>query len=162
MALEGQREHLEVRQQKIKEEYKTYNLTGAWLNNAVTYADASTAWLTSTGVLSWVASAVYEKLAGSGHFNGVKVIRGYSEPKFGDSDTPSAEPMVSDPGSIDEIQEEDEAFYASAKARGLVELLGSRTDSTYDNDDLRRGVKDREIEHLVLVTHGIGQSISIR
>lgn len=162
MAPEGQWEHLEVQQQTMKGEHKTYNLAGAWLNNVVTYADASTAWLISTGVLSLVASTLYEKFAGRGYLSGVKVIRGYSEPKLGDADRWPAKPMGSNTGPADKMQEGDEPMCSLANVRRGVERLESQTDSQCDNDAQGGGMHDREIEHLVLVTHGIGQSISIR
>lgn len=119
------------------------------MNNIVTYADASTAWLTSTGVLSLVASTVYEKFAGRGYLSGVKVIRGYSEPSAKSS-------------PIDKIQDEEKHMGGSANEEARVEPLESQTESQRDNDVQEGRTQGRETEHLVLVTHGIGQSISIR
>jgi hypothetical protein len=113
--------------------YKTYNLTGAWLNSRVTFSDTSTAWVTSPGVLSRTASAVYEKLIGSGYLTGVKVVRGYSESALGGSDD---EPLAEPAASTENIH----------KGYGSISM----------------GIPDREIDHLILVTHGVGQSISIR
>ena len=152
----------ESQQQTMKGEHRTYNLAGAWLNNVVTYADASTAWLISTGVLSLVASAVYEKFAGRGYLSGVKVVRGYSEPKLGDADRPPAKPMRSNTAPFDKSQERNEPKGSLSNVQKGVELLEPQTDSECDNDAQGGSMHDQETEHLVLVTHGIGQSISMR
>ncbi|KAM3547850.1 hypothetical protein ARSEF4850_009768 [Beauveria asiatica] len=65
----------EAKQVKLK----SHRLFGTYMNNTVTYEDSSTAWLVSDGVLSWVATSIYERFAGGGHMSGVKLIRGYTD-----------------------------------------------------------------------------------
>ncbi|KAL2162451.1 hypothetical protein VTH06DRAFT_7364 [Thermothelomyces fergusii] len=65
----------------LQHQPQTYRLFGNYMNSVVTYQDSNTAWLSSDGVLSWVTSTVYEKFAGGGYMSGVKLVRGYTEPK---------------------------------------------------------------------------------
>ncbi|GAP83143.1 putative ddhd domain-containing protein [Rosellinia necatrix] len=189
---------------------QTYRLFGTYMNSVATYQDSTTAWLSSDGVFNWVTSTVYQRFAGGGYMNGVKLVRGYSEVgKINVSKrppTPTTATLPPQSNSSDEQEKQDKAL----KRRSAPPT--TRSDAT-DNDrsaeesrvemerrenQLKRqfssyieGVDDlekqeeqirmreeqeiqddytgqdgetqgREIEHLVLVTHGIGQLLSLR
>lgn len=182
----------------------TYRLFGAYMNNVATYEDDRTAWMTTDGMLSWVAASVYERFAGGGYMSGVKLIRGYSEPKKANEkeDTKIGLESPDIPG-LDERQQkllkrrsappttresfddlaykqsiEEEAEKPDAKLqRQLSSLIDGdgnvekteeqirRRDEKEIRDDYntRAGeAQNREIEHLILVTHGIGQRLGLR
>lgn len=183
---------------------QTYRLFGSYMNSVVTYHDSNTAWLSSEGMLSWVTSTVYEKFSGGGYMGGVKVVRGYSEPKkvkdekrpvtpveakaaskegsekLSKTDKrPSAPPSGPEPDGSDPKQsvpddlestrnrltrqlsnlieraEDPEAQEEAIREREEQEISGAYNAQADDN-------QGREIEHLVLVTHGIGQLLSRR
>ncbi|KAM7221292.1 phospholipase DDHD2 [Rhypophila decipiens] len=194
---------------------QTYRLFGAYMNSVATYQDANTAWLSSDGVLSWVTSTVYERFAGGGYMSGVKLVRGYTEPKKAVKEekrpsTPTGTKsataeqeeklqkaikrrsapasVMSDsietesllPGRSEEEDEgESEVKFESTQARLTRQLSnlieGGSKDSEseairkreekeiQDDYNARQGeTQGREIEHLVLVTHGIGQLLGLK
>ena len=172
-----------------KFELHTQRLFGAYMNSVVTYQDKTTAWLLTDDFLSRMSSTVYQRFAGGGHLGGVKVVRGYSEQnkakdatKDGDK-TPEAakrksttaesgksaediEPSAETPqlpredSSIEKLERQMSNFdpasqEAEARARDESEIKEGYKQA--DGDD-----QGREIEHLVLVTHGIGQKLGLR
>ena len=172
-----------------KFELHTQRLFGAYMNSFVTYQDSTTAWLLTDDLLSRMSSTVYQRFAGGGHLGGVKVVRGYSEqnkakdPKKDGDRTPEAakgksttpevgkpaedtEPSAETPqlprenSSIEKLERQmsnlDPASQeAEARARDENEIKEDYKQA--DGDD-----QGREIEHLVLVTHGIGQKLGLR
>ncbi|KAJ6443441.1 DDHD domain-containing protein [Purpureocillium lavendulum] len=191
-----------------------YRLFGAYMNNVATYQDATTAWLSTDGIMSWVTTSVYERFAGGGYMSGVKLIRGYSEPskskekdkdKAKDEKTQTASQGVSGIPGLDERQQrilkrrsappttrdssddvrhekEDQSSQVQDRhatlQRQLSSLLESDGKSTAETEEQIRKREEqeiqddynveagetqgREIEHLVLVTHGIGQRLGLR
>jgi hypothetical protein len=146
--------HLEVQDQK------TYKLAGPWLNNIVTYTDISNAWITPSGVLSLVASTIYEKFTGHEYLTGVKVVRGSSQPMLGQVKT-SAKSMGSTLNQTNKLHE-DESICSSESGHMGGERPESEISYQYGKQTQGIQTQERETEHLILVTHGIGQSISIR
>ncbi|KAL2262895.1 hypothetical protein VTK26DRAFT_9100 [Humicola hyalothermophila] len=182
---------------------QTYRLFGGYMNSVVTYQDSSTAWLSSDSVLSWVTSTVYERFAGGGYMGGVKLVRGYSEPK-----KVKEEKRPSTPDTKSTSRDANEKLSKATKNRSAPpsgtgsdaddpkqdiadHLENTRNQLTRQLSNLMEGVEDREaeeeairkraekeisgdysarvdenqgrsIEHLVLVTHGIGQLLSRR
>lgn len=160
------------------------------MNNTVTYEDSSTAWLVSDGVLSWVATSVYERFAGGGHMSGVKLIRGYSDQskvKEKENNDKKAEEEVrkvtntptTTAASKSKSNVADAALSGKAMLqRRLSTIIESedRRTATSDNDvqklneeEMRHDYntqsgesQNRDIEHLVLVTHGIGQRLGLK
>lgn len=183
----------------------TYRLFGAYMNNVATYEDSKTAWMTTDGMLSWVAASVYERFAGGGYMSGVKLIRGYSEPKKS-KDKEETKPVAENPDipGLDERQQkllkrrsappatrdslEDLGYSQVVKKEtqereaklqrqlsSLIESEGRTAEETEEQirkrdeqeieDDYNAQdgeAQGREIEHLVLVTHGIGQRLGLR
>lgn len=158
------------------------------MNNTVTYEDANIAWLVSDGVLSWVATSVYERFAGGGHMSGVKLTRGYSDPsKSKVKDTNGKTKALADvPGSKTPPKSTAQAHGETNAELAGKALLQRRLSTIIDNEDRRAATSEddvqkfneeemrhdyltqsgesqnRDIEHLVLVTHGIGQRLSLR
>lgn len=197
---------------RLQHQPQTYRLFGTYMNSVVTYQDSTTAWLSSEGVLSWVASTVYERFSGGGYMGGVKLVRGYSEPKKPKEEKtkedkrpstptgtksnpidvdektakmlkrrsapPSTRPDTAERSSSKEDDRDEESDLESRQnflTRKLSNLLESnpeekerairKRDEEEIRDDYNSSVGDsqgREIEHLVLVTHGIGQLLSLR
>jgi len=190
-----------------------YRLFGAYMNNVATYQDATTAWLSTDGIMSWVTTSVYERFAGGGYMSGVKLIRGYSEPskakdkdkdKDKKDDKSAAQKFPDIPGlderqqkilkrrsappttrdSSDDVRRDSKDPQSEAQDRhatlqrqisSLLESDGKSTAETEEQirkreeqeiqDDYNVEVGEtqgREIEHLVLVTHGIGQRLGLR
>lgn len=175
---------------------KSHRLFGTYMNNTVTYEDASTAWLVSDGVLSWVATSVYERFAGGGHMSGVKLIRGYSDQsKAKEKENSNKKKSVADnedkqvatntPSSADETSSSRTSSVAEVALTGKA-ILQRRLSTIIESEDRRRATSEddvqklneeemrhdyltqsgesqnRDIEHLVLVTHGIGQRLGLR
>ncbi|KAK2609351.1 hypothetical protein QQS21_002132 [Conoideocrella luteorostrata] len=183
----------------------TYKLFGAYMNNVATYEDDKTAWMTTDGMLSWVAASVYERFAGGGYMSGVKLIRGYIEPKkIKEKEDNKSAPENPDIPGLDERQQKllkrrsappttreslddlgyeqiikQETEHREAKLQrqlsSLIEGEGRNTKETEeqirkrDEQEIRDDynaqdgeAQGREIEHLVLVTHGIGQRLGLR
>lgn len=185
-------------------ELQTQRLFGSYMNNVVTYQDATVAWLLTDDLLSRMSSTIYQRLAAGGHLAGTKVVRGFSEAnkvkdvkKDGD---PSSESKRAD-NNVDNTAEKTKRRYLPPKIDGDVmsnsEPNGSESSTQQeprllalerqlssfsedpaqqeeerrqaDEDEIKDDYKDedgqdqaREIEHLILVTHGIGQRLGLR
>ncbi|KAI1271716.1 DDHD domain-containing protein [Xylaria sp. FL0933] len=197
-------------QQSVPHQPQTYRLFGTYMNSVATYQDSNTAWLSSDGVFSWVTSTVYQRFAGGGYMNGIKLVRGYSElekPKDNKRPaTPTTATLPSQPASDDNQDRQDKALKRrsappathSDAADGERAEDGARVEMERRENQLKRQfssyiegsgdpekqeehirqreeqeiqddyqgqdgeTQGREIEHLVLVTHGIGQLWSLR
>ena len=182
-----------------KLELQTQRLFGAYMNQVVTFQDATIAWLLTDDLLSRLSSTVYQRFAAGGHLAGVKVIRGYAEvskakeakkenepnegsKKAKNSTNSSNEESKGSPldsrKAKDEIWETDSAPEQEPRLLTLERQLSSLSDDPAkkeeeirqaDEDEIKEDYKDedgqdqnREIEHLILVTHGIGQRLGIR
>ncbi|OAA53034.1 DDHD domain protein [Cordyceps fumosorosea ARSEF 2679] len=172
---------------------KSYRLFGTYMNNTVTYEDASTAWLVSDGVLSWVATSVYERFAGGGHMSGVKLIRGYSDQSKGkekdkaDNKRDSEDKkQATDTSFTEDVAVGDKISGVTEAARTGKTILQRRLSTIIESEDRRTAASEkdvqklneeemrhdyltqtgesqnRDIEHLVLATHGIGQRLGLR
>jgi hypothetical protein len=165
---------------------RTFRLFGAHMNSVVTYQDASTAWVMTEDFLTRMSSGVYERFAGGAHFAGTKIVRGYSETnKKIDGKTSVIDSPRAGPGPESEQSENadhDEAKPSPETRRQTLErqmssLVESSGDPEKQEEEIRRrdekeiedDYKDqdgdeqgREIEHLILVTHGIGQRLGLR
>jgi hypothetical protein len=162
------------------------------MNSVVTYQDGTTAWLLTDDFLSRMNYTVYSRFAGGGHFAGMKMTRGYvdtaKKPDVKDektADGKAAEQKDAD-SDVDKQEEQTERPSMSETRRITLQrqmsaLLEDPTGSSNDRekqdeeerkrneremeDDYREAEGDeqgREIEHLILVTHGIGQRLGLR
>jgi hypothetical protein len=189
---------------------QTYHLLGTYMNGVATYQDASTAWLSYDGVFNWITSTVYQRFAGGGYMNGVKLVRGYSEAgktkesKPPPTPTPATLPPQSTSddikdkqdratkqrsappstrsGTTDKDQVENDAMMEMERRENqLKRQFSSYIEGVEDREKREEHIRlreeqeiqddyngqdgetqGREIEHLVLVTHGIGQLLSFR
>jgi hypothetical protein len=193
-------------------EPQSYRLFGTHMNSMATYHDSNTAYLNTEGMLSWVASSMYQRFSGGSYMSGVKLVRGYSEPsknKEKDAEKDKNDENKLETGEdvlpVDEKQQkllkrrsappstrvsQEEPIQDGVKnspsrdprqstlQRQLSSLLESegKTKAEKEEEIRRRHEQEiqddynaqagetqgREIEHLVLVTHGIGQLLSLR
>ncbi|CAK7205934.1 hypothetical protein SEUCBS139899_008714 [Sporothrix eucalyptigena] len=215
---------------------ESHRLFGQYMNHVATYQDATTAWLSTDSMLSWVTSTMYERFSGGGYMSGVKVVRGYTEPKKAKDDkakegsskeenrssTPTGSRLEVDDAeekrlkalkrrsappstmsfaggssaddlsrwetetraSIDKDKNKDDEAVSTRERhsthlqRQLSSLMGNENrDPEQEAEDIRRRAEQeiqddynarkgetqgREIEHLILVTHGIGQLLGLR
>jgi hypothetical protein len=175
------------------------------MNSSVTYQDATTAFLSSDTVLSWVTSSMYEHFAGGGYMSGIRLTRGYSEPaknkdkeklKEGSKDDIQTSETPMNLLSLDERQQKllkrrsappttanTEGSRPSAEGRqarlqrqlsSLIESEGKNAEHAEEQLQRRQEQEiegyhtqagesqGRRIEHLILVTHGIGQQLGLR
>ncbi|KAF2862969.1 DDHD-domain-containing protein [Piedraia hortae CBS 480.64] len=165
----------------------THRLFGAHMNSVVTYQDDTTAWLLTDDFLSRMNYTVYQRFAGGGHFAGIKLTRGYvpTETKpAGEKDEAGEDKKGTEK---DDSQSEEAAHRPSVsevRRRSLQRQMSTlletpagqedpekedeearRRDEREIEDDYRETEGDeqgREIEHLILVTHGIGQRLGLR
>ncbi|KAI5923119.1 DDHD domain-containing protein [Camillea tinctor] len=190
---------------------QTYRLFGTYMNNIATYQDSTTVWLSSESVFSWVTSTVYQRFAGGGYMNGIKLVRGYTEPGKATKDskdgkqppTPttatlppqpddakqekalkrrSAPPSTRSDSATDKEREDEEAAAEIERRENRIKRQFSSYIDNVENPDkqeesIRRReeqeiqddytgqdgeTQGRDIEHLVLVTHGIGQLLGLK
>ena len=182
-----------------KLELQTQRLFGTYMNQVVTFQDATVAWLLTDDLLSRLSSTVYQRFAAGGHLAGVKVVRGFAEvskakevkkenePNEGskkaktDTNTSKQEsqdfPLESRKPE-DDVQNPGSAPEQEPRLLTLERQLSSLSDDPAkkeeeirqaDEDEIKEDYKDedgqdqnREIEHLILVTHGIGQRLGLR
>lgn len=183
-----------------KLELQTQRLFGAYMNNVVTYQDATVAWLLTDDLMSRMSSTIYQRFAAGGHLAGTKVVRGFSEgnkvrdvKKNGDqsSESKKAETALdkpqqrSVPPKVDgncpkdaQPSETESTAQQEPRLLALERQLSSFSEDPAkqeeerrqaDEDEIKDDYKDedgqeqaREIEHLILVTHGIGQRLGLR
>lgn len=178
----------------------TYRLLGSYMNNVVTYQDATTALLCADDFMSRMSSTVYQTFGG---VPGTRVIRGYTEPtpktkdgadskeddknkSDGTSSKSRSTPGTSQSGipkertstSDDRLSEakstrDAESEYSTVGQSLSFSLMDEadpskeaaprkeeqEMEALKESKDEERG---REIDHLVLVTHGIGQRLGLR
>lgn len=164
------------------------------MNSFITYEDGNIAWLTSDSMLSWVTTSVYERFAGGGHMSGMKLVRGYREPKQPkQSSTTGLSAEKENSRNTDKAQPFHEPLEAAQKQnsppkvpdepqlrleRKLSSIIthDARSDQRLEEDAQKFSEEEirhdyltaegesqkRGIQHLILVTHGIGQRLSLR
>nr|OQO31430.1 hypothetical protein B0A51_02141 [Rachicladosporium sp. CCFEE 5018] len=170
----------------------TYRLFGSHMNSVVTYQDSTTAWLLTDDFLSRMNYSMYQRFAGGGHFAGVKVTRGWIMPgkKVESTDTKPEDSTKQSTSTEDDAKESnnqadqtgDEEKSPSTLRRQNLErhmstLLDNANNPEEQDEEVRRRdereIEDdyreiegddqgREIDHLILVTHGIGQRLGLR
>lgn len=212
---------------------ESHRLFGQYMSHVATYQDESTAWLSTDSMLSWVTSTMYERFSGGGYMSGVKVVRGYSEPKKAKDDKDKAKDGTTKDEKRLEVDDAEEKRLKALKRRSappsttsttggggaegkgiwdsdarvstdkskyndespgpvseierrstqlqrqLSSLMGNNEnrDPEQEAEEIRRRAEKeisddynaqsgesqgREIEHLFLVTHGIGQLLGLR
>ncbi|KAK3699339.1 hypothetical protein LTR37_016491 [Vermiconidia calcicola] len=181
----------EAEPRRDEQPQNTYRLFGAHMNSVVTYQDAATAWLLTDDFMSRMNYTMYQRFAGGGHFGGIKLTRGYvpdtKKPPKNDKvedgrDVAGKDEVQDDDGGL-ESPDESRPSYSEDRRRKLERhmssLLGgaSGEDSANNEEEIRKrderemeeDYKDtegedqgRDIEHLILVTHGIGQRLGLR
>lgn len=169
----------------------TYRLFGAHMNSVVTYQDGTTAWLLTDDFMSRMNYSMYQRFAGGGHFAGMRMTRGYinvakkaeaKEEKAGDGKSvgqnednkgENVEESQAERSSMSEqkratLQRQMSALLEdpmSTQDRAEQDEEARKRDEREMEDDYRETEGDdqgREIEHLILVTHGIGQRLGLR
>jgi hypothetical protein len=158
------------------------------MNSVVTYEDSTTAYIVTDDLLSRMSSTVYERFAGGAHFSGVKVVRGYApEAKRSEASSPRPPPSASGTDGKDKSEslESRETAAESQNSGDARRLAFERKVSNLvmnlqleeeeekvrkqDEDEIKNDYNEdasddqgREIEHLILITHGIGQRLGLR
>ncbi|KAJ5888816.1 hypothetical protein N7495_008857 [Penicillium taxi] len=170
-------------------EPQQYRLFGAYMNRIVLYQDASTAWINTDDFMSRFSTTVYQTLGGVA---GTKLVRGFMEPRRPKDFDPERKPTDRTPEKktqeaakdllqkIAETAREDESDIGrqqrSTLERQMSSLAGepqntaeleeeARLQEEQEMEDLREDDNEdqaREVDHIVLVTHGIGQRLGLR
>ncbi|EME81485.1 uncharacterized protein MYCFIDRAFT_155646 [Pseudocercospora fijiensis CIRAD86] len=173
----------------------TYRLFGQHMNSVVTYQDGKTAWLMTDDAWSRINSTVRRGFGGVGHFAGVRLTRGWTNPtaKKAEKDAPPTnvkdKPYLAndeEPSEGENVEESraERATSSETKRQTLQRQMSAlledpthgddparleeearRRDEREIEDDYRNTEDDdqgRDIEHLILVTHGIGQRLTHR
>jgi hypothetical protein len=163
-----------------------YRLFGTYMNTTVTYQDGTAAFLSTDDFMSRMSSTVYGRFGGMG---GTKVVRGYTEAgkpaeaagsKEGKSKvTANASSEQDASKKVEKAEDEKGPPKRNALERQLSSLAGipdigdsdklaeeeARQQEEEEMEDARDKVGDdqgRKIDHLVLVTHGVGQRLGLR
>ena len=181
-----------------KLDLQSQRLFGAYMNQVVTFQDATVAWLLTDDLFSRMSSTVYQRFAAGGHLAGVKVVRGFTEAnrvkdakgtdqgsvneKADAAKDPPKQtrevPQIQQETPEDEQQEVELSSQQEPRLVTLERQLSSFSDDPAqkeeeirqaDEKEIKEDYKDedgqdqnREIEHLILVTHGIGQRLGLR
>ncbi|BFZ63949.1 hypothetical protein YB2330_005086 [Saitoella coloradoensis] len=138
---------------------QVWPLLGTHMGKFVVYTNENTAWIFTKDIYSMISSTLFSALTAGVHKGGTKLVRGFT-------DAAKSRPPVSK--EIEEVkskatQETAEALRfeggpQSEEARAQV--LEAEMEEDYEvveNED-----PTREIEHLVLCVHGIGQKLGER
>lgn len=164
-----------------------YRLFGTYMNTTVTYQDSTAAFLSTDDFMSRMSSTVYGRFGGMG---GTKVVRGYTEAgKTTETATAKENKQKSTADTSSELesskkvekseQENSGPPKRNALERQLSSLAGipgigdsdklaeeeARQQQEQEMEDSREKEGDnqgRKIDHLVLVTHGVGQRLGLR
>ncbi|ETN39544.1 uncharacterized protein HMPREF1541_05770 [Cyphellophora europaea CBS 101466] len=164
----------------------SYRLFGSWMNTMVTYQDGNVAYLTQDDFMSRMSVTMWERF---GTYGGVKVVRGWSEGTKAVDTKPGDKTSAQDKrrsrnmtSEADEKKDETEVPPEKEKKRTALErqlssLAGlggeeSEADAKDAQEEQQREMEDarekdgedqeRQIDHLVLVTHGVGQRLGLR
>ncbi|KKY24568.1 putative ddhd domain-containing protein [Phaeomoniella chlamydospora] len=164
-----------------------YRLFGTYMNSTATYHDATTVYVKSDDLLSRMSTTVYQSF---GSVGGTKLVRGYMEAGRAEvkATTSVAKRRSAPPGSLSSTPERSESPgreqtetedtpRRSTLERQLSSLAGAPVGSSEDLAEEARKQEEKEMEdyreqdgdeqareydHLVLVTHGIGQRLGLR
>ncbi|TGZ84973.1 DDHD-domain-containing protein [Ascodesmis nigricans] len=168
------------------QQQQTWRLYGSYINSFVVFADSTTAWLLTDDFYGKLSATVWQRVTAGSNMGGIKIVRGYTEPaktgekkdKDGQSTTAvldKSAPDAKKPGPSSSAANETTAEGRTSRDIGRIAL--ERKLSTYAGeteklleDEMKedyRANEDREdpardIEHLILVTHGIGQKLGMR
>lgn len=169
---------------------QTHRLFGAYMNSVVTYQDSTVAWLSADSYISKLSSTVYQKFAGGGYLSGVKLVRGFTDAKTKEPEnkiptTPlSAAMRPPDTPTTLQLDEKQQKLLKRRSAPPSIAHtepeanepanvgqppLVEESEREADEREIRNDYHDRDnenqardIEHLILVTHGIGQRLGMR
>ncbi|KAK5946174.1 hypothetical protein PMZ80_000314 [Knufia obscura] len=170
----------------------TYRLFGAHMNTTATYFDASTAYLSADDFMSRMSSTVYGRFGGPVGTKVVRGYSVPAQPTSASKTVETKEKRkstkLSDTESSTEedgqppAEQKDTVSRPSALERQLSSLAGlgqsqsqdqqkqqeeeeARVEDEKEMEDARDQAgedQDRQIDHLILVTHGIGQRLGLR
>ncbi|KPI45702.1 putative phospholipase, mitochondrial [Cyphellophora attinorum] len=172
-------------QSTTQQQGNTYRLFGSWMHTMVTYQDANVAYLDRTDdFVSRMSSTLWSNLGSRG---GLKVIRGYVDPsakpadKASTADKRRSQQNVPEPEASKEDGDRppEKPKKRNALERQISSLAGiaqgvesskeaeqdAQAEQQQEMEDAREKDgedPDRPIDHLVLVTHGIGQRLGLR
>lgn len=162
-----------------KFEMQTQRLFGKYSTSVVTYTDVSTAWVLTDDLYDRMSSTVWQRFAGGGHLGGTKVLRGYrdlSTNKDGNKEEEKAKRSSGVTEQKEQEQAQDAQDEDNPTMRKLERQMSSLNVSQQEAEDRKESEKEiresyvqaegedqgREIEHLILVTHGIGQNFTLK
>ena len=160
----------------------THRLFGTHMNTTVTYQDANTAYLISDDFMSRFSSTVYGRFGGMA---GTKVLRGYMDPGQ-PIDLPARESKTKSLSGNASSDQDSGSEVRPAKARptmlerqisSLAGMVNNENTPALDEEEEAREAEQKEMEasrdtdgeeqgrkidHVILVTHGIGQRLGLR
>ena len=173
-------------------EDRSQRLFGAYMNSVVTYEDMKTAWILTDDLFSRVSSTVYQRFGYLGGtkvvrgFSDDKVKakpENDEKPQVGKNDlsgkaSTGGDKMTDGEQEIEDVKSDkttDDVPRLLKLERQVSSLVSPDEDGAQDERERKRDEEeiqdykdtdgddqDREIEHLILVTHGIGQRLGLR
>ena len=173
-------------------EDRSQRLFGAYMNSVVTYEDTKTAWILTDDLFSRMSSTVYQRfgyLGGTKVVRGFSDDKVKPKPEkdekqqagkndlSGKASTGEGK-MIDGEEDIEDVKAEnttDDVPRLLKLERQVSSLVSADEDGAQDERERKRDEEeiqdykntdgddqDREIEHLILVTHGIGQRLGLR
>jgi DDHD domain len=163
----------------------SHRLFGAYMNTTVTYQDSTVAFLASDDFMSRMSSSVYGRFGGMG---GSKVVRGYvvsGKPTDASTSQESKRRSTNVSAALEQDSDSwDDSVPPAPKRTALERQLSSlagmpeapnvtamdeEEEARQEEENEMEAARDtegsdqgRKIDHLILVTHGIGQRLGLR
>ncbi|CAG8467585.1 uncharacterized protein OCT59_014035 [Rhizophagus irregularis] len=134
---------------------KRWNLTGRLESRHVIYSTPTIAWLITDGMAGKLSKSIFSTFTNGKNLGGLRLIRGYEElvNLISNVDTSKDKRREEYSSSLDRDQTPEARKRALERKRQLQET------EDYDNEE-SDGI--REIDHLILVIHGVGQKLTER
>ncbi|KAG0236411.1 hypothetical protein BGW42_003569 [Actinomortierella wolfii] len=143
---------------------KSWQLLGKYISQYVVFTDAHHAWLLSNDLTSKVAKSIFTKVTMNSNLGGVRLIRGWDEvEKF--QSKKAEEGTDGKRKEMSELQKKRETAQSlKNKTKKLTEEEKDSIQESHEIDDYanEKESSDRQINHLVLVIHGVGQKLGDR
>ncbi|KAK9473691.1 DDHD domain-containing protein [Dipodascopsis tothii] len=130
--------------------------------------DSTTAWIISDDFYGKFSSSLYQRLTAGANMGGVKITRGYVDPKKKPAAKPAGtaepkpEPKPEDEAPLSSILRKGSIVHGDADTQETEEAMANamlEEEMEQDYNGHKDEDPDRAIEHLVLCIHGIGQKL---
>ncbi|ORY83828.1 DDHD domain-domain-containing protein [Protomyces lactucae-debilis] len=147
-------------------------LFGSYAGKYVLYTSKTTAWLLSDDLYGKISASFFQSVTRGVHMGGTKLMRGYTDAKAEKEKSKTANTSVKDKDKEGSTTEPAAGLAEVAEA-AAAQAVGDTTSQTAKEADVGTGAAPgtdydegenpkRQIDHLILCCHGIGQKLGER